>query len=148
MAAAFNLPMISYVSFSRGHFPGTIFFILVFFCSFVQIKKLHIKKTFQHLQELVHPTHKSQNQLFHYCLHTIGLKLHFFTWTQMKIVMELLLKQLLQHWKNLGWKLEMFWPGILIIIMDIQKILLKIWLKGLLWTREVSCVKSIRKLFI
>lgn len=74
MAAAFNLPMISYVSFEEDIFRGQIFILNIIFGSFVQIKKLHIKKTFQHLQELVHPTHKSQNQLFHYCLLTIGLK--------------------------------------------------------------------------
>lgn len=71
MAAAFNLPMISYVSV-HPHLTTFKPFHTIFHSSFAQIKKPHTKRTSQHLPELVHPTHKSPNQSFRYFLHTIG----------------------------------------------------------------------------
>lgn len=72
MAAAFNLPMISYVRCSCAGCsqPKLPFFILFF--SFVHIKKLRIKNIFLHLRALVHQTYKLQNQLCHYSQALIG----------------------------------------------------------------------------
>ena len=78
MAAAFNLPMISYVRVFITLNPIfysvknllQIVFILYFYYyyvfSFVFIVKHQIKKIFQHLPVLDHQIHKYQSLLFHY----------------------------------------------------------------------------------
>lgn len=71
MAAAFNLPMISYVSVC-------LFFnfnsIKYFFCSFVPITKRRTRRISRHLHVRDHPISKLRNLLSRCCWLTIGHK--------------------------------------------------------------------------
>lgn len=77
MAAAFNLPMISYVCYFICNILIVMIkynFFFFNFSSFVHIVIHHAKRIFLHLLVHVHPIHKYQNQLLHYYSHLIGHK--------------------------------------------------------------------------
>lgn len=75
MAAAFNLPMISYVSKAANVFYNFgLMRHLKLYLSTAHIVTRLISRIFPHLQELVLRIPKYPNLLFRYCWHLIGLR--------------------------------------------------------------------------